>query len=40
SAALAGTIIAGASLGFQILDKVLGELGKVSRKIAVGVDNE
>nr|P0C1F8.2 RecName: Full=DELTA-stichotoxin-Hcr4b; Short=DELTA-SHTX-Hcr4b; AltName: Full=Cytolysin RTX-S II; Short=RTX-SII [Heteractis crispa] len=40
SAALAGTITLGASLGFQILDKVLGELGKVSRKIAVGVDNE
>nr|P58691.2 RecName: Full=DELTA-stichotoxin-Hcr4a; Short=DELTA-SHTX-Hcr4a; AltName: Full=Cytolysin RTX-A [Heteractis crispa] len=38
--ALAGAIIAGASLTFQILDKVLAELGQVSRKIAIGIDNE
>nr|AWM11685.1 actinoporin StnIII [Stichodactyla helianthus] len=38
--AVAGAVIQGGTLTFQVLDKVLAELGKVSRKIAIGIDNE
>uniref|UniRef100_Q5I2B1 DELTA-actitoxin-Oor1b n=1 Tax=Oulactis orientalis TaxID=308032 RepID=ACTPG_OULOR len=35
-----GAIIAGAALGFNVHQTVLKALGQVSRKIAIGVDNE
>nr|A0A515MEN7.2 RecName: Full=DELTA-actitoxin-Afr1c; Short=DELTA-AITX-Afr1c; AltName: Full=Alpha-helical pore-forming toxin; Short=PFT; AltName: Full=Cytolysin; AltName: Full=Fragaceatoxin B; Short=fraB [Actinia fragacea] len=40
SAEVAGAIIDGASLTFDVLQTVLKALGDVSRKIAVGIDNE
>nr|AAB31198.1 equinatoxin II=pore-forming toxin [Actinia equina=sea anemones, venom, Peptide, 180 aa] [Actinia equina] len=40
SADVAGAVIDGASLSFDILKTVLEALGNVKRKIAVGVDNE
>jgi hypothetical protein len=40
SVALAGAVIQGAALAFQVLDKILTSLGGISRKIAIGVDNE
>ena len=38
--AAAGTVIAGGALGFHVLKEVLGSLGKVDRKISIGIDNE
>nr|Q9Y1U9.1 RecName: Full=DELTA-actitoxin-Aeq1c; Short=DELTA-AITX-Aeq1c; AltName: Full=Equinatoxin IV; Short=EqT IV; Short=EqTIV; AltName: Full=Equinatoxin-4; Flags: Precursor [Actinia equina]AAD39836.1 equinatoxin IV precursor [Actinia equina] len=40
SVAVAGAIIKGAALTFNVLQTVLKALGDISRKIAVGVDNE
>ena len=34
------TVIAGAELGFGVLQAVLGALASESRKIAIGIDNE
>ena len=36
----AATVIAGATLGFVVLDSVLNALADVSRKVAIGIDNE
>ena len=35
-----GTVIAGATLGLEVLKKVLGALGSYNRKISIGIDNE
>nr|D2YZQ3.1 RecName: Full=DELTA-thalatoxin-Avl1b; Short=DELTA-TATX-Avl1b; AltName: Full=Cytolysin Avt-II; AltName: Full=Hemolytic toxin Avt-2; Flags: Precursor [Actineria villosa]P0DL55.1 RecName: Full=DELTA-alicitoxin-Pse1a; Short=DELTA-ALTX-Pse1a; AltName: Full=Cytolysin PsTX-20A; Short=Pstx20; Short=ptx20a; Flags: Precursor [Phyllodiscus semoni]BAC45007.1 PsTX-20A [Phyllodiscus semoni]BAI70364.1 hemolytic toxin [Actineria villosa] len=40
SAAVAGAVIAGGELALKILTKILDEIGKIDRKIAIGVDNE
>nr|A0A2Z5Z9H5.1 RecName: Full=Deep sea actinoporin Cjtox II; AltName: Full=DELTA-actitoxin-Cja1b; Short=DELTA-AITX-Cja1b; Flags: Precursor [Cribrinopsis japonica]BBC77265.1 actinoporin [Cribrinopsis japonica] len=40
NAAVAGAVIQGATLTFQVLDRILTVLGDISRKIAIGVDNE
>ncbi|XP_031563888.1 DELTA-actitoxin-Aeq1b [Actinia tenebrosa] len=40
SVAVAGAVIEGATLTFNVLQTVLKALGDISRKIAVGIDNE
>lgn len=39
-AAVAGAVISGAGFGTDILSKILGALGDINRKIAIGVSNE
>ena len=36
----AGAVISGAQLGLGILTTILNTLGSISRKVAIGVDNE